>query len=598
VVSSESGGTSGAAPVSASTPPGRKRWFGAAEPGAIAFVWATWALLLVLDLGFVARYGADAPVWDDFDVVPVAIGERPLTVSWLWSQHNEHRVPLPRLVWLASYHLSAGDFRAGMVCSVVAMSLAAAGLLAVAGALRGGTAYSDAFFPLALLHWGHHATFLWSWEIVFALSTVFACVLLTSIATVAARDLRGATAAGACLALLPLCGASGVALVPALSLWLSIVAASQWRADGPSARVALGWTIAALFILLLYSRGYGGSARPATADGWGSLAKTTIEFLSLVVGPSAALLWPYSGLAVVAALALTGALLTGALVREPAERLRAFGLLCFLGAMISLAIGVAWGRTGTIRLAGFADRYVTLAVPLACAISLCWQIYGGAVSSRLVPMILLVGMCVLVWPNSRAGLEHGRANRASAASLRRDIDAGLPLYKLVRRYTPFLYPSQDVLEANLTMMRRHGIRQFAALRNNPRFDELPLPQRLAQSDSPLIFALPEARYLAGIRLQYSHANHRGPAMHFELAWRRDGMNGFPADRRYTNWLLPTGSDLTTTIWIDDVVKQVRIRTDDQPAELEIGELILLVPAAEPQARLDSLRAEQLSRSRP
>src|SRR5205085_2792489 len=143
--------------------------------------------------------------------------------------------------------------------------------------------------------------------------------------------------------------------------------------------------ISAVTLAMLYALA---DRRPTLARSWSDVAHTALEFSTLAAGPSAASFWPYSGLAIGAALAASAALLVAVSLREPSERIRAWGLLCFLAAMTSLAIAIGWGRTGTIRLAGFADRYVTLAVPLLCGVSLSWQVYGGALWSRLLPTLL------------------------------------------------------------------------------------------------------------------------------------------------------------------------------------------------------------------
>jgi hypothetical protein len=402
--------------------------------------------------------------------------------------------------------------------------------------------------------------------------------------------------AGTCLTLLPLCGANGLALVPALVLWLVGAGISQWRAGTSrskrSALIVLASVLPALLLLTVYHWGYHGSPAP-NWRGEPAMAKTALQFLSLAFGPPVARLWPYSGWAVAGLLALSVAILFGVLLREPRERPRAWGLLCFLAAMGSLALGLGWGRAGTIPGAGFADRYVILAVPSLCAVSLCWQIYGGPVFSRLVPMGLFVAMCVLLWPNSQAGLVHGRIVRAEALAFQRDLLAGLPSYKLVKRYTSLLHPSQDELQAHLSALRRHGVGQFGALQENPAFQEIsipPKPDALDQalwengtakttgSDAHLLFDLPDTRYVAGIRLRYSHANRQGTPAHFQLSWRRDDRTAFGPDRRYAIWFQPTGPDRTTTIWIDDTVKQIRIQPDNQPTEFRIAELTLLVPS--------------------
>ena len=30
--------------------------------------------------------------------IPQLIGVQPITATWLWEQHNEHRIPLPKLI--------------------------------------------------------------------------------------------------------------------------------------------------------------------------------------------------------------------------------------------------------------------------------------------------------------------------------------------------------------------------------------------------------------------------------------------------------------------------------------------------------------------
>ncbi len=54
--------------------------------------------MLAAALAFVANYGNNVPSWDDWDMNPDADGQQPVTTTWLWSQHNEHRIPVPRLI--------------------------------------------------------------------------------------------------------------------------------------------------------------------------------------------------------------------------------------------------------------------------------------------------------------------------------------------------------------------------------------------------------------------------------------------------------------------------------------------------------------------
>ena len=49
------------------------------EPGARAFVWGTWGVLSLAAAAFVAFYGTNVPVWDDYAIVSArsAIGRSP-----------------------------------------------------------------------------------------------------------------------------------------------------------------------------------------------------------------------------------------------------------------------------------------------------------------------------------------------------------------------------------------------------------------------------------------------------------------------------------------------------------------------------------------
>ena len=155
----------------------------ASAPGAPAFVWGAWALLLLAALAFVGRCGSDVPVQDEWDgIVPQLTGHAPVTAGWLWAQHFEYRIPLPKLLMLALFALGGGDFRAGMFFNVLALGGLAFALIRAAASLRGGIGYADAFFPVALLHWGHWENFLMHWQVAYTLPVALACTLLLIIA--------------------------------------------------------------------------------------------------------------------------------------------------------------------------------------------------------------------------------------------------------------------------------------------------------------------------------------------------------------------------------------------------------------------------------
>ena len=152
------------------------------ESGAALFTWTIWAGLLAIVLFYITWFGPDVPLWDDYAVIPQLCGSRPVTIDWLWSQHSEHRIPLARLILLTTFRLTGADPRPIMILTGVLLGILAAALILSAACHRGGTFYTDAFLPIAVLNPGQHTNLLWSIQItyvlpVFLLGMVLALVM-------------------------------------------------------------------------------------------------------------------------------------------------------------------------------------------------------------------------------------------------------------------------------------------------------------------------------------------------------------------------------------------------------------------------------------
>ena len=142
----------------------------------MVFVVGLWLSVSVTTGLLVTRYGRNHPYADDWAMVPGLTEAKPLSLSWLWAQHNEHRIPLPKLVYHVVTKLSNYDFRAGMLFNFVALALSL-GCILTARKVRGECVYTDAFFPLALLQWGNQAL-SWSFHIAFTCAMVLTCIFL------------------------------------------------------------------------------------------------------------------------------------------------------------------------------------------------------------------------------------------------------------------------------------------------------------------------------------------------------------------------------------------------------------------------------------
>ncbi|CAN5670181.1 hypothetical protein BH23PLA1_BH23PLA1_31470 [soil metagenome] len=122
------------------------------------------------------------------------------------------------------------------------------------------------------------------------------------------------------------------------------------------------------------------------------------------------------------------------------DRVRIFGLFAF-GAAMAAAVG--WGRGWAGEYAGFEARYLTLATPLWCWLAVVFRLYAPPALGGWLDNALFATACILFWPNADAGLSHSRRQAETTEALALDIRNGLPPYRIVRRYTPFLHPGQD-----------------------------------------------------------------------------------------------------------------------------------------------------------
>jgi len=591
-------------------------------------VFAVWSTMLVGTLAFVDRYGSNVPSWDGWDMVPTLTGHQPVTVDWLWSQHNEHRVPVPRLLLLGLHRLTGINFRTPMFFNVLVTGALALAMILVARRLRGAASYTDAFFPLIFLHWGQATNLIWGWQLQFYVSMALSGVALLLIAQSGPQlRLRNAALLGVCLILLPLSGANGLVLAPPMALWLGCFAVVHWQTGSPKARrdslLVLGLSVSALLLSGLYLVGW----EPVPYFGFGVgiwTISTAARAVTMAFGPGIVglnlRLWPafFSPIPCLgASVLLVGslALLLKVWRSVPGERMRALGMFAFLVSMGCLALALGSGRNG------FETRYVTLMLPVWLAIYFIWSLYAPSRWNVAVRALLLAVSVLTLWPNMRFGMEYASHVRSHLASFEQDMAAGVPSHRLIFRYWQFLHPHQDILNEYMPMLREAGVGSFRFLKDDPAFREVSIPlvpERVSNvrweagtayatggDESYVLFSLPKAEYVYGIRLKYDYWNsdHKLPFVY--LYWRDDGDKAFARDRfgnysatgDHANWVRGTWGqtkepESTVTFWICDTVKEIRLHPDLKPGVMKISELVLLTaPAGQ---TIDSERADTVS----
>ncbi len=295
---------------------------GGQRAGAVIwFVWGVWAVMTLADLVWVAQYGCKVPLWDEWEMVPALTGHDAVDLTWIWKQHNEHRFIWARLLLFGLYRLAGLDFRAAVFVNVLLMAAVAAAMIRAAAALRGRVAFTDAFFPLAFLHFGHSENLIWSWQLVYILPVALAGSLLIIVVR-AGTGLSGrwCWAAGGLLAALPFCGGLGLVYVPWLIVWLAYAAVDAWRANRRrDGLVSGGFVLATALLSAVYFIGF---QRPIIVppSSWVVSLTTCFQFLSVAFGMVDTRYWQAWGLLMAALLTISLLQAVRVTVAERAER--------------------------------------------------------------------------------------------------------------------------------------------------------------------------------------------------------------------------------------------------------------------------------------
>jgi hypothetical protein len=425
--------------------------------------------MTAITLNFAGRYSTNMPFWDEFSLVEAVTRHQPVTLHWLWSQHNEHRIPLPRLVYLGLAVLSGSDFRAGMIFSIFLMSALAALLVLAAKRIRGNYSYTDAFFPAVLLGLGNFENQLWSFQIAFALSTFLICGLLALLVSRTSSPVRfdgtlsfwPVVGAGVCITLLPLCGAQGTILAPPLALWLATAGVRAVRRQGFtnwSALLAVAFSLLACGVIACYFvTGYVSPAHHAAPPSWYAWLRTSLQFLMVGFGPAIS----ESGRYGMAALGLMTALVIGGLSvawkRRPEEKQGIASLCLFLLGMLALAAAIGKGRAFSGDTAGLASRYTWLSVPFIIGLYLAVGRWGTPSLGRLVQTGLVLLAAMVFVANFREGHAYGETRLHQSRELKAQLRASSLPQDISVEVGSHFFPERTFFLQSMELMREAKI---------------------------------------------------------------------------------------------------------------------------------------------
>jgi hypothetical protein len=574
--------------------------------GAAPLVWSVWAAMTVALGGLVAICGANFPLWDEWQIVDVLIGKRPITLDWLWGQYLEHRLTLPRIAAVSLATLTDCDFRAGMFASVLCLSALSFVMIATARRLRGHSRYTDIVFPLLLLHFAHKWNVLQGWNIHYTLFVLLVGLVLAAIARCQALPSAGQIVIiGVCLFLLCLEGAPGIITVPALALWLACAGLATFRVSAGQSRglLAIALALVALGMLPLYFYGLQQTGYPSPT--LQALVSGTVMFFSTALGSATAPHWLAAGLTVLGFILAGLGFLAAMWLRDRPARIRTLGLLAFLGSSCLLALAVSWGRSGLRDNLCLESRYSLLSVPALLAVYLIAELDGLHRFGRLVQFAMCVAGCVMLPFNTQDGLYWADKHRAACDSFRQDLLAGWPPRFLVHRHSWLVPQWRDTdlddiacnfVEACMGLLHVAHVGLYSQLHELPPCREVNLPAKTSalhdavwhdgaictfSPDGSATFRLESPRMVYGMIVDCSlnYGNEEAAPARVRVAWQTAEATS-PRERSVDFELDTRKGTRPIYVWINERIDHFELSPGPGPSVLHVSKIALIVPPLE------------------
>lgn len=425
------------------------------ELGAVLLIWVFCVLMHGL---FVHSYGNMLPWSDEWELTPLATGERPLTLAWLWQPVHEHRAPLTRLEVVLVGWLRGWNMRAVQFANVGFLALGSLGLTLAARVLRGRSALSDAFLSLVVLSFGQY-------ESTVQYSYSYAMVLgLTGLATAAAalgwpRRSLGSLAIYLGLVLLICLSGGPAGILWGLGLCVAVIGGlfSQTTTRGWKVCSLAGTSVVvSLSVLMLWLTPTTKWSAQFHADSWASLWYATSTYWVCWLGLATELMQGWGWLVLAVPFAVVLCRCAGDLV----HRLRSgdgsagdwqgwLDLLAVFAAALAVGVAIGYGRAKWATL--LQPRYHTLMIPAA------FTLYLLLVRARawFLPYVLALGMAFCNGWNYLDAVNHIAGRQAESLEFAAAARHGSrPLTELVVRYCGnFGYASEKLLLCHLLRLR-------------------------------------------------------------------------------------------------------------------------------------------------
>jgi hypothetical protein len=479
----------------------------AATNGAVATTGKNhlgWLFLLAIApaislLGWINHYAVNVPLGDEWALVPLfeKWNSHQLTFHDLYQQHNEHRIPIPKLIYLAFAHLTNWDLRAEMFFSVALCAATSAGIYALLRRTLGGPprqilllwagANLLIFSPTQAQNW------LWGFQLQMFIPNL--CLVLTLVTLTSNFPWWPRFGASVFLiAVATFSFGNGLLLWPVVALFLVLRGESKWR--------IAAWLLVFVLVAALYFPGYYRIPRPHPLTGnWLDYPHYFLVFIGgalsrgregqLLLG---AMVTGAVGLAVYAAISVHFFRTRGEVLRNAAPWL-ALGPYVIGSAALAAYSRVNWGPIQALD-----SRYVTnsnyfyLGLIVLAALAMRdiahsrSRFAGALLAAKRAILITIVTLTLSGFP---AGLEDmailHRQHLAGLGALQfsKAIDTNDVMRRDLRMVPGFVPAPLEYVAAlerlHLLQYRRRG----SAVLGDARYHPSQMPSEFGQVDEPV-----------------------------------------------------------------------------------------------------------------
>jgi hypothetical protein len=397
------------------------------------------------------------PHWDEWELVDRVASGKPLSIAWLWAQHNEHRILFSKLLFLADLRFFRGAqvlLLASIFLIITAQVVLLSWSLHALGGLRGATwRTGTGLIAFCLMSPVQQENLVWGFQVSFVLPTTMATLSTLSL-LLHQRYVEENRRLGSVLFLLLSIAAASVAtfsLANGMLLWpLLVLAAALLRMKG---RTIAALLVAAVVNIYAFLYGYHMPSQPTPKllirDIPGVLKYVAFYFGSTWIHHASG----YAPLAIGGAgLSIALAFAMRVFLRRRPDSLFIVQISLLMLFCVGTGVLTALGRLHMGMEQATSSRYQVFALLFWCALGLAalWWVASNLENSRhlvffsgfLLALMLALGTQVRD-PLRDAGWHQIRLNSISEALLSgvNDLDElalGFPNPNLVIRDAEYL----------------------------------------------------------------------------------------------------------------------------------------------------------------